>query len=238
MAAYRRVYDSPAGWLQRTGISSRNLLSVIEYGLPSPCTVLTTDVLKTLLQDHQETFASSSADLSFCSLIQHDIDTRDDSPIKQLPLRPLISARDAEDKTGVIQPTNSAWASPECLVKKRRNFPFLYRLLPSQCRFQEGCNPMHIPSWLSRTRWITSQGLGICDLCPALWVLAVRDDPPCKGEDSILQARPLPVHTNAIRVIQCSRILLSAHVHCPAKFAFWLIHGVARSVCDCKASWL
>ena len=131
MAAYRRVSDSPAGWLQRTGISSRNLLSVIEYGLPSPFTVLTTDVLKTLLQDHQETFASSSADLSFCSLIQHDIDTRDDSPIKQLPLRPLISARDAEDKTGVIQPTNSAWASPECLVKKK---DVIFRFCIDYCR--------------------------------------------------------------------------------------------------------
>ena len=34
MAAYRRVYDSPAGWLPRTGISSETLRSVIEYGLP------------------------------------------------------------------------------------------------------------------------------------------------------------------------------------------------------------
>ena len=36
MAAYRRVYDSPAGWLPRTGISSGTPRSVIEYGLPLP----------------------------------------------------------------------------------------------------------------------------------------------------------------------------------------------------------
>ena len=36
MATYRRVYDSRhlQAWLQRTGISSGILRSVIEYGLP------------------------------------------------------------------------------------------------------------------------------------------------------------------------------------------------------------
>ena len=32
---------SPAGWLPRTGISSRTLRSAIEYGLPLPCTIIT-----------------------------------------------------------------------------------------------------------------------------------------------------------------------------------------------------
>ena len=31
--------------------------------------------LKQLLHDHRETFASSSADLGFCPLVEHDIDT-------------------------------------------------------------------------------------------------------------------------------------------------------------------
>jgi len=65
--------------------------------------------LKRLLYDHPGTLASSSADLGFCPLVQHDIDTGSTRPIKQSPRRPPISARDAEDEilnkmlaTGVI----------------------------------------------------------------------------------------------------------------------------------------
>ena len=82
--------------------------------------------LKTLLYDHKDTFASSSADLGFCDIIQHDIDTGDACPIKQSPRRPPLAAKEAEDEilndmlsTGVIEPSNSSWASPVCLVKKK-----------------------------------------------------------------------------------------------------------------------
>jgi len=48
----------------------------------------TTDGLKLLLHGHQETFASSSADLGFCPLIKHDIDTGDARLIKHSQRRP------------------------------------------------------------------------------------------------------------------------------------------------------
>jgi len=54
--------------------------------------------LKTLLYDHRDTFASSSADLGFCDIIQHDIDTGDASPIKQSPRRPPLAAKESEDE--------------------------------------------------------------------------------------------------------------------------------------------
>jgi len=82
--------------------------------------------LKQLLYDHRETFASSSADLGFCPLVEHDIDTGDARPIKQSSRRPPLAAREAEDEildemlaTGVIEPSISSWASPVCLVKKK-----------------------------------------------------------------------------------------------------------------------
>ena len=82
--------------------------------------------LKTLLHDHRDTFASSSADLGFCDLIQHDVDTGDARPIKQSPRRPPLAAKESEDEilndmlsTGVTEPSNSSWASPVCLVKKK-----------------------------------------------------------------------------------------------------------------------
>ena len=82
--------------------------------------------LKVLLSDHKATFATSSTDLGFCKLIEHDIDTGDHRPIRQSPRLPPLAARDAEDQildemldSGVIEPSNSPWASPVCLVRKK-----------------------------------------------------------------------------------------------------------------------
>jgi len=94
--------------------------------------------LKHLLRSHIDTFAKSSDDLGFCSLLEHGIDTGDARPIKQSPRRPPLAACDAENEildeklleTGVIEPSNSAWASPVCLVKKKDGtyrFCFDYR---------------------------------------------------------------------------------------------------------------
>jgi len=84
--------------------------------------------LKQLLIDHLHTFATSSADIGFCSILQHDIDTGDAQPIRQAPRKPQLAARDAEDeilnemlKTCVIEPSMSSWASPICLVRKKDN---------------------------------------------------------------------------------------------------------------------
>jgi len=84
--------------------------------------------LHQLLSKHVDTFAASSNDLGFCSILQHDIDTGTSSPIKQPPRRPPLAAREEEDKildsmlqSGVIEPSTSPWASPVCLVRKKDN---------------------------------------------------------------------------------------------------------------------
>ena len=82
--------------------------------------------LKDLFVEHKDTFATGPTDIGYCDLLQHDIDTGDQFPIKQSPRRPPLSARQAEDdildemlESGVIEPSDSPWASPVCLVKKK-----------------------------------------------------------------------------------------------------------------------
>jgi len=84
--------------------------------------------LKQLLIDHRHMFATSSADIGFCWILQHDIDTGDAQPIRQAPRKQPLAARDAEDvilnemlKTGVIDSSMSSWTSPVCLVQKQDN---------------------------------------------------------------------------------------------------------------------
>ena len=82
--------------------------------------------LAAVLRKNAEAFATSKLDLGYCADLQHDIDTGDAQPIKQSPRRPPLSARQAEDdilkemlESGVIQPSNSPWSSPVCMVRKK-----------------------------------------------------------------------------------------------------------------------
>ena len=79
-----------------------------------------------VLRKNAGAFATSQLDLGYCADLQHDIDTGDALPIKQSPRRRPLSARQAEDdilkemlNTGVIQPSNSPWSSPVCMVRKK-----------------------------------------------------------------------------------------------------------------------
>jgi len=65
--------------------------------------------------------------LSSTNLLEHDIDTADAAPIRQPPRRPPLAPGTAENDliaemlaAGVIEPSDSPWASPVCLAKKPR----------------------------------------------------------------------------------------------------------------------
>ena len=83
------------------------------------------EVTQWLLQ-HHDIFALDESDLGRTSLVEHDIYTGDHPPIRQLPrreafaLRPVIRKM-VQDmlKQGIVRPSNSPWASPIVLVKKR-----------------------------------------------------------------------------------------------------------------------
>ena len=89
-------------------------------------------------------FSQGPHDLGQIDLVQHGIDMRDASPIRQSPRRlPLTKQQDASravedmEKEGVIELSSSLWASPIVLVKKKdgsTKFCVDYRRLNSMTR--------------------------------------------------------------------------------------------------------
>ena len=81
-----------------------------------------------VLLEFQDIFSKDELDLGLTNLAVHEIDTGDARPIKQPPRRPpmaLVQEEKAEiDKLlrqGVIRESNSPWASPIVLVRKKNN---------------------------------------------------------------------------------------------------------------------
>ena len=79
-----------------------------------------------LLIKYESVFAKSSADLGQTDRVKHKINTGTAAPIRQQPRRQPFGKRDTEkqeiDKMlerDVIEPSNSAWASPVVLVSKK-----------------------------------------------------------------------------------------------------------------------
>ena len=166
--------------------------------------------LKQLLYDHRETFASSSADLGFCPLVEHDIDTGDARPIKQSPRRPPLAAREAEDEildemlaTGVIEP----WASPVCLVKKKDGtFGFCIDYRRVNAVSKKDAYPIaDIQDALDNL---------LCHHRFTFRVLAVGNDRSSERAICVLYSpRFVPFYTHAVWLVRCARIILSPDVH-------------------------
>jgi len=79
-----------------------------------------------MLYDRQNAFANEEHPLGKTNLVKHDIILTNPSPIKQPPRRVPFHLREETDKEiqsmiekGVIEPSNSPWASPVVLVRKR-----------------------------------------------------------------------------------------------------------------------
>ena len=79
-----------------------------------------------ILKKHQNTFAKTKDDLGTCSILEHTINTGGAAPVRQ-PLRRTPREFETEEEqylkeqveNGIIKPSNSAWASPVVLVRKK-----------------------------------------------------------------------------------------------------------------------
>jgi len=108
--------------IEESGLSEHVRTLFTQIFEQSDFPVKAADGLKQLLFDHRDTFMSFSSDLGFCEILK--LVTRD--RYVNLLGKPPLAARDAEDEilndmldTGVIKPSNSSWASPVCLVRKK-----------------------------------------------------------------------------------------------------------------------
>jgi len=184
----------------------------------------TVEGLKELLYDHRETSASSSSDLGFCPLVEHDIDTGDARPIKQSLCRPPLAAREAEDEildemlaTGVIEPSISSWASPVCLVKKKDGtFRFCIDYRRVNAVSKKDAYPIpDIQDALDNLR-----GSRYFDTIDSLRLLATGNDRPRERAIRFLySARNVSFSSHAFWLVRCARIVLSPYVHSSARFA-------------------
>ena len=82
-------------------------------------------VLQTLCK-YADAFSASDTDLGCTHLVYHSINTGDARPIRQPPRKVPLAFADEEKKViqqmeenGIIRKSNSPWASPLCLVRKK-----------------------------------------------------------------------------------------------------------------------
>ena len=138
--------------------------------------------LVNLLSEFSDVFAASPSDLGRTEVVRHEIDTGDARPIRQ-PARqlPIHRRNEAEEhvkdmlERGIIEPSNSPWASPIVLMKKKdgsARFCVDYRALNNVTVKNSWPLPRTDDCFdaLTGSKWFST-----LDLCSGYWQVAMDD---------------------------------------------------------------
>ena len=140
-------------------------------------------ILNRLLLEYQDIFSTGDHDIGHTSIVKHKIDTGSTKPIKQYPRRlPINQRKEADEQIsdmlnrGVIKNSNSPWASPIVLVKKKdgsTRFCVDYRKLNEVTRKDAYPLPRIDDSLdsLSGAQWFST-----LDLCSGYWQVEVDEN--------------------------------------------------------------
>ncbi|CAC5396944.1 Transposon Ty3-I Gag-Pol polyprotein,Transposon Ty3-G Gag-Pol polyprotein [Mytilus coruscus] len=141
------------------------------------------DQLKVLISKYEGLFAESDKELGHTNLVKHRINTGNAQPVKEPPRRAPVHLREEVDKNiddmlekGVIEPSNSPWASGVVLVKKKDGsyrFCVDYRRLKKETvkdayplpRIDDSLEQLAGSAWFSTL-----------DLCSGYWQVEMHPD--------------------------------------------------------------
>ena len=132
------VITCPAGPIRRDDASFAKFKSVAAWRhenqskavdslkLPEDMTDEMQKKFRELFSHHERTFANSNMDLGCCTIGAHKINTGDAPPVQQRAYRHsrpdndfISESLDELKKHGIIEPSESAWASPVVVVEKK-----------------------------------------------------------------------------------------------------------------------
>ena len=145
-----------------------------------------TDELSTirkLLIKFQDGFSKGKFDLGQTSVVEYAIDTGSSHPIKQRPHRTPVAFWGEEEKEvksmleqGIIEPSNSPWSSPVCLVGKKdgsTRFCIDYRCL-NDCSVKDSYPLPRISDCLDSL--VGAQYFSTMDLASGYWQIRVKEE--------------------------------------------------------------
>ena len=134
------------------------------------------NAINDLIRKHQGIFAESVKDLTGCDTIKHRVYLTDDIPIRSKPYRTPYALRDEMKQqvnslldAGIISVSDSPYASPVLLVKKKNNS---YRLVCDYRKLNIKTQPLPYPLPLISDLLDTLEGAqfySCLDLCSGYW---------------------------------------------------------------------
>ena len=139
--------------------------------------------IRKLLIKFQDGFSKGKFDLGQTSVVEHAIDTGSSHPIKQRPRRTPVAFWGEEEKEvkamleqGIIEPSNSPWSSPVCLVQKKdgsTRFCVDYRLL-NDCSVKDSYPLPRISDCLDSL--VGARYFSTMDLASGYWQIRVKEE--------------------------------------------------------------